>query len=153
MRRKWLHRPPWNTGWPLTFSLTSTSTCMYHRTAGGKLQWEVCIHVKSRKCKWGEAKSKAAELLRPRLLAVFLEAWSVLRRTRVVRRAQVGEIGKCLFKSYFGFKDRWGNLPSFFPCSLLMSNNLGEEVGILSDEIEKNVEHKREVHTPKFKKY
>lgn len=46
-----------------------------------------------------------------------------------------GEIGKCLFKSYFGFKDRWGNLPGFFPCSLLISNNLGEEVGILSDEI------------------
>lgn len=65
----------------------------------------------------------------------------------------MGETGKCLFKSYSGFKDRCGNLPGFFPCSLLLFSNLEEEVGIPSDEIYKNREHKREVHILKFKKY
>lgn len=63
-----------------------------------------------------------------------------------------GGNGKCLFKSHSRFKDRWGKLSGFFPCSLVLWSNLGEEVQILSDGYMRIEKHMREVQTLNLKK-
>lgn len=92
--------------------------------------------------KWGHGKSRLPSCWGPG--CCLLRGIIISEKDKSPNRRN----GTCLLKSHFRFKSSWGELSRFFPCSLVLLRNLGEQVQILSDGIYENREtQKRRTNT------